>query len=243
MSDSNRTVSCSDCGRPRKETPGPCQCGSSRRTFQVTLVEKISVRDELRGTARDKDQAVVADFSNRSDDTREGTASIDYRAGTVRAGGKQEGFVGKDDEQRRVLEALAAELSRIHGRAYDFELDPLDQDVDGWLWCKDNSEERQAVQLRHLDDGAISVIQRTGTLDDSFTFNDLFQVAENAIASKAEKYPIAIKRQMWLAIHTPYPILDSLMGRMRTALADAARRSGFKEVWVVPFREPAFRID
>ena len=237
------SVTCSDCGRERNESTNSCECGATRRTFSIFLSDTLKVRDELRGTVRDQDQSVAADFSVRTDDIRNANASIDYRAGTINVGGKQDGHVDKDEEQAWVLGALAAELSRINGCEYGSRLDASDQEADGWLWAKDTSDTCQAMQLRHLDDEAIKTIQRTRSLKDSFTFQDLFQAAEKAINDKARKYPVAVKQNMWLVIHTPYPIMDSFIEQMRLAVSDVARRSGFREVWVVPFREPPFRLD
>jgi hypothetical protein len=243
MNNVTQTISCADCGAPRPDDPRPCSCGSTRRAIRVEIREESKVHDELRGTVREQGGSVVQDFSQRRDDRRESSVSVDYRGGTMHVAGAQVRRACKDDEQQQVLEAFAAAQSSRLGRDFRCELDQEDREADGWVWPADEPKARQALQLRNLDDAAIAAIQRTSTLSADFRFSDLVAAARNALTSKSAQYPAALKAPMILVLHVPYPVVETLVPQMRSALLDDAARCGYREVWVVPFREPPFRLD
>jgi hypothetical protein len=244
MDDVTQTIACADCGTPQSDDPRPCSCGSTRRAIRIEIQEEaIKARDELRGTVREQGGDVVQDFSQRGDDKRDSSVSVDFRAGTMTVAGAQGQRAHKDDEQRQVLEAFAAAQGRRLGREFRCELDGEDREADGWVWPADEPDRRQALQLRNLDDAAIAAIQSTGRLNADFGFADLVAAARKALASKATQYPAAVKEPMILILHVPYPLVDTLVPQMRSALRDDAAGCGYREVWVVPFREPPFRLD
>ena len=174
---------------------------------------------------------------SRDDGLRGAAVTHDVSSGVSVASAHDRKRLTKDDEEREALKLLALALSNS-GTTVTSEWVPSEKGEyeDGWLYV--DGRRRVGVQVRHLDAALIARLGKERKVDAHR--QDLVSAAQSAIAEKAGKVPSAVRDVTILALYSPAPV--GRIGR-RHLRSSHLSSEGFREVWVCPHGERAFRID
>jgi hypothetical protein len=229
---------------PVDEMPCPV-CSSPKKLINASVGAQIELRDELDGTASNRQGLITAERISRTDGNTSATLAADLdqpaQIMTVRER-RIEGF----DEEGVVAEDLAK--ARNAKRRTRYMVKPKDEEDSGYadreLVSSVDEPKLIEVQMRHFDTEIVARInprknsEKPGEFKGKRDVDDLAEGVEKAIAAKAKVDPVT-KAKAILLVLTPATI-----GKM--ARKELQRRSfdlkGFMEVWVAPFREEVFEV-
>lgn len=235
-----RCVKCGQvCGTVMDGITQQCpQGGSHERCLIVSLGERVAFYETLRGTGVDNEGNVVAERVDAETPAESVSFAVD--AGKpAQIGLRRPKRIPGFAEEEVGAAALAQSMSRLRGVAFQVEQKRQeDSDYADRVLVSSDGTTRLIVQIRHLDSQMIESLGKTAAFAGWRTAVDLADSVRTAIDEKA-MVDAALKQKTVLLL-----ILPTVIGQlMRQQLQQATFRSkGFREVWIAPREEEAFRV-
>ena len=189
------------------------------------------------------------EYQSRADGTKEGIIDRDLSGPgeVIRLSGRSSKPIVNFDEEIKYVETFVSALNMYLGRSYEIENKAKeDSDFpDRWLidrtLPKEWPDRRVGVEVTNLDQRAISGLKRDEAFDFSGSVGVIVDSTVDAIVKKHKIEPGAASRT-YLLLTCPYPITPTIQDHLRKNFLLKSPKKHFKEVWVAPFKEPAFRI-
>ena len=246
-----RDIRCSGCGSRVSAESSPCPvCGDVRKSIPVSATDTMTFMEEWGLQARDAEDRLRREYQSRTDGTKEVFVDRDLTGPeqVVRRSGTRSGPLENFDEETKYVEAFASSLNLQSGRSYEVEpKEKEDSDFpDRWLIDRTLSDEsadhRVGVEVTHLDQGAIAGLMRDQRFDFSGSMQTIVASTTEAIAKKKRKIEPRVASRTLLLLVCPYPLPPAFQAEFRVAFLATTPTPYFKQVWVAPFKEPAFRL-
>ena len=218
-------------------------------TLRANVGDSIRALDELELDVTDGANAVLWEFSGRTDGRKEGSNAIDWtgKNPVVRIQGSRSEPLNSFQDEDDYATAFAIALNARDERSYIVEpKDKEDSDfVDRWLRddavSKDNPAHRVAIQVTHLDKHRIKELGTDGKYAVQIDADVVADAAVEALRRKS-KIDMQSAGKTYLILITPYPIRESLQSSISDAIRSGNPESPYRETWIVPFREKPFKI-
>jgi hypothetical protein len=238
------------CNSMVTDESSPCpKCGDTRKTIPVSAKNTVRLMQELGMQARDAKDRLRREYQSRTDLTKEGIIDRDLSGPEEvihRSGTRSEPLVNFDEETKYV-EIFVSALNMISGRSYEIEMKEKEDSgfPDRWLIDRtlpnESPERRVGVEVTHLDQRAIAGLKRDERFNLSGSMGAIVDSTVVAISKKHRIEPRAAS-QTYLLLTCPYPIPPNMQDDFRKNLLAKSPKRYFREVWVAPLKEPAFRI-
>jgi hypothetical protein len=243
-------VRCAGCDRIIPNDPSPCpKCGDVRKVIAVSVKTEAKLIEELGLQGRDATNRLFRESQSRADGTREGIIDRDLSGPDEvihRSGTRSKSLVNFNEETKYV-ESFVSALNQHLGHSYEIEpkLKEDSEFPDRWLidrtLPKAAPDRTVGVEVTHLDQKAIAGLNRDEQFTLSGSMEAIVDSAANAVLKKHKIEPEAALRT-YLLLTCPYPITPSMQEDFRSSFLVRSPKQYFREVWVAPFKEPAFRI-
>jgi hypothetical protein len=239
---------CTDCGHPLTAQDRACpNCQSGNRSIEVS--ESIRVMEELGMEARNEAGELQREMATRTDGKKEGIIDFDWTQPDVavrRSGSRSERLNNIDDENA-AAQALAVALNMRDGSRYRHEPKEKEDSKFPDIWMVNDalplgdSGLRVGVQITHLDREAIGALGSEKHFNLAGNLQALANAIVEAIKAKQHIDPTAAAKTFLLLI-CPYPIRESMHKVIRDSVAGSLPDTRYREVWIAPFKEMAFRV-
>jgi len=199
--------------------------------------------------ARDAKDRLLREYQSRTDLTKEGIIDRDLSGPEEvihRSGTRSEPLVNFDEETKYV-ETFVSALNMYLSRSYEIEMKEKEDSgfPDRWLIDRTLPNEspvsRVGVEVTHFDQRAIAGLKRNEQFVVSGSMEAIVDSAAVAISKKYKIEPGAASRT-YLLLTCPYPITPTMQDDFRKRFLAKSLKRYFREVWVAPFKEPAFGI-
>ncbi len=199
--------------------------------------------------ARDVGDRLRREYQSRADGTKEGIIDRDLSGPEeiIRRFGTRSGPLRNFDEEIKYVETFVSALNLHLGRSYEIEAKAKeDSDFpDRWLidqaLPEESPDRRVGVEVTNLDQNAIEGLNRDERFDASGSIETIVDSTAHAVLKKCKIEPAAASRT-YLLLTCPYPITPTMHDEFRKHFLFKSPKKYFREVWVAPFKEPAFRI-
>lgn len=242
----SQSFRCGACGREVRSTPSELSptcpnCRASRWTLLVVLSDDFpATADELDAVGSDDQGTVVAERRDRTDLNSTATVSANAGADVLMTVNREHRVKGFDGEQP-AAESLATAYNHERGTAYTVESKSKEDSgyEDRVLVSKRDTPPRIGVQIRHVDDAAIRAIGQQRQFAGVRSSESLVAMVRIAIDAKAQ-IDTKVRSATILLLQTP-AVLGQIVRQQITT--EPINSGGFREVWLAPFRERAFRLD
>jgi hypothetical protein len=242
---------CASCDTTLIDESAPCpNCGDTRKTFSFSVKSALGLAVELGLEARDEDDRLRREYQSRTDGTKEGVIDRDLTGhdAVIRRSGTRTGRLVNFNEETTYVRSFVSALNTLRGRSY--EIEKKDEEDSGFpdRWIidrslpKDSEEHRVGVEVTHLDQTAIGGLGRDKAFDLSGSINEIAGSMATAVTKKRDKIEKKAASQTFLLLTCPYPLLPTMHSDVTKAFLATSPQTYFREVWVAPFKELAFRI-
>jgi hypothetical protein len=246
-----RDIRCSSCDSIITDESSPCpRCGDSSKTIPLAVESGLGLTPELGMQARDVTDRLRREYQSRADGTKEGIIDRDLTGAqeVIRLSGTRSKPVVNFDEEIKYVETFVSALNMYLGRSYEIEHKAKeDSDFpDRWLidrsLPKESPDRRVGVEVTNLDQRAIAGLKRNDSFDLSGSLGVIVDSTVNAIIRKKHKLEPRAASRTYLLLTCPYPITPTMQDDFRKNFLLKSPQQYFRDVWVAPFKEPAFRI-
>jgi hypothetical protein len=243
-------VRCAGCNSIISSDSSPCQkCGDARKVIAVSVKTEVKLIEELGMQRRDAADRLLREYQSRADGTKEGIIDRDLSGPkeVIRRSGTRSNSLVNFDEETKYVESFVSALNQHVGRAYEIEPKPKEDSdfpdrwlIDGTL-PGESPDHIVGVEVTHLDQVAIAELNRDELFAISGTIESIVDSTANAVLKKHKIEPGAASRT-YLLLTCPYPVTPTMKEDFRKNFLLTSPKKYFREVWVAPFKEPAFRI-
>jgi hypothetical protein len=243
-------IRCSGCNSTVSDESSPCpNCGDTRQIIPVSATDEMGLMEELGMQARDVTDRLRREYQSRADGTNEGIIDRDLSGPeeVIRRSGTRSEPLRNFDEEAKYVELFVSALNLNSGRSYKIEpKSKEDSDFpDRWVIDEtlpnESPDRRVGVEVTHLDPIAIAGLMRDEKFVLSGSMGTIVDSTADAIVKKHKIEPGAASRT-YLLLTCPYPITPIMQDDFRKNFLLNPPKQFFREVWVAPFKEPAFRI-
>ena len=223
------------------------KCGSVNRSIGVS--ESVRVLEELGLEAHNQAGEIQREMATRTDGKKEGIIDFDWtkpEVGVLRSGSRSEPMDNVEDENAAAA-ALVAALNHRDGTRYRHEPKTKEDSKFPDIWIVNeglplqDTGRRVGVQITHFDRIAIAELGKAEHFNLAGNLGALTAAVIGAMAAK-QNVDAAAAAKTFLLLICPYPIRESMHKPIRDAVTGSLRNKRYREVWIAPFKEMAFRV-